>query len=158
MRSFTSCNIGGNLGADPEIRYTKAGDPVATLSVAVNYKKKDAEDETIWTRLTVFGTQGEWLKEAKKGDFVIATGMRYHVDEWEGKDGDIRKTHHFRTAYGSEVMFFKKGSFSDPSKETPHPLSVPDDGSGPAFPADEPDKRVDNSSPQDIPPNEEVPF
>ena len=65
FRSFTSCNIGGNLGRDPEIRYTKNGDPVATLSVAVNVKAADKTEETIWVRLTVFGPQAEWLKEAR---------------------------------------------------------------------------------------------
>ena len=152
FRSFTSCNIGGNLGRDPEIRYTKNGDPVATLSVAVNVKAADKTEETIWVRLTVFGPQAEWLKEARKGDHVLALNMGYRVDEWEGRDGEAKRTHHFRTTFGSEVMFSKGAGRSRQD------MAGEENQERPSYEAFSPEKRVENSSPNDLPPNDEPPF
>jgi len=51
--------IVGNLGRDPELRYTPQGSPVATLSVATNRKRKDGDDSVCWFKVTVWGSQAE---------------------------------------------------------------------------------------------------
>ena len=149
LRPGTNCDIRGNLGRDPEIKETKDGKKVATLSVAVTYKRK-GDEETVWTRITVFGPQAEWITDARKGDFIIATGLQYHIDEWVTNEGEDRKTHHFRTSFGSEVMFHPKGGGLSRQE-----MAGEENQDRPAF---SPEKRGENSSPNDLPVDEEPPF
>jgi single-strand DNA-binding protein len=58
----------GNLGVEPEVRYSADGKPVVSLRVASNYRKRDAEtrdwvDATNWFRVTTFGRLAERLSE-----------------------------------------------------------------------------------------------
>src|ERR1700682_3849556 len=58
----------GNLGVDPEVRYSADGKPVVSFRVASNYRKRDAEsrewvDATNWYRVTTFGRLAERLSE-----------------------------------------------------------------------------------------------
>jgi len=65
----------GNLGRDPELRYTPQGSPVATLSVATNRKRKNDDDITTWFRVTVWGSQAEACNEyLSKGRQVLIEG------------------------------------------------------------------------------------
>jgi single-strand DNA-binding protein len=66
--------IAGHLGADPETRFTPAGDQVTTFRVAVKVRKK-GKDETVWWRVTVFGKKFEkMMPYIKKGSGVIVVG------------------------------------------------------------------------------------
>jgi single-strand DNA-binding protein len=78
----------GNLGRDPEMRYTPAGIPVCNISVASNRKWKDSEGnlhkETTWTRCTVWRQQAENANQyLKKGSKVYIEG-RLTVDPETG--------------------------------------------------------------------------
>ena len=58
----------GNLGVDPEVRYSADGKPVVSFRLASNYRKRDAEtrewvDATNWYRVTTFGRLAERLSE-----------------------------------------------------------------------------------------------
>lgn len=68
----------GRLGADPEIRYTMEGKPVATLSIATNeIFKRDGERETLteWHRLVAFGRLAEICGEyLNKGSLIYVEG------------------------------------------------------------------------------------
>jgi single-strand DNA-binding protein len=68
----------GNLGRDPEKRYTQDGRPVTRFSVAATTRRRDREgewaDHTEWFNVTVFGRQAETLAER------ISKGMRVYVD------------------------------------------------------------------------------
>jgi len=84
----------GNLGRDPEMRYTPDGRPVTTFSVAVNRntKNQDGEwlEETEWFRITVWGNQAERMAEnLRKGSRVYVEG-RFRTREWEAQDGQKR--------------------------------------------------------------------
>ena len=60
-------NIAGNLGADPEVRFTSSGKKVTTLRVATK-TRKGGNDETIWYRVTVWGEQfDKMISFLKKG-------------------------------------------------------------------------------------------
>jgi len=59
---FQKLTIVGNLGRDPELRYTPAGSPVCNFSVAVNRRKNDA-DVVTWFRVTAWGSLGENCNE-----------------------------------------------------------------------------------------------
>jgi len=77
--SFHTIIIVGNLGRDPEMRYTPNGDPVTTLNVASNrqYSTSGGErvKETIWFRVTVWGKQAESANTyLSKGSSVLIEG------------------------------------------------------------------------------------
>jgi single-strand DNA-binding protein len=70
----------GNLGVDPEIRYTNDGKPVVSCRVASNYRRRDADtrdwvDATNWYRVTTFGKLAERLAE-QANDGRLAKGTR----------------------------------------------------------------------------------
>lgn len=73
----------GNLGKDPEMRFTPGGQPVTTLSVATNRQYKDtgskllgqAVKETTWFRVTVWGKQAESCNQfLHKGSRILVEG------------------------------------------------------------------------------------
>jgi len=86
----------GNLGKDPEIRYTKSGQAVASFSLATSEKwtGKDGskEEKTEWHRITAWGKLGEICGEyLSKGKQVYIEG-RLETREWEDRDGNKRQT------------------------------------------------------------------
>jgi single-strand DNA-binding protein len=85
----------GNLGRDPEMRYTPNGRPVTQFTVAVSNSKPDGQggwvDEgTDWFRVSVFGDRAERAAEQfRKGNRVFVEG-RFKTREFEGNDGQKR--------------------------------------------------------------------
>lgn len=81
----------GNLGNDPEIKYTQGGMAVCSLSLATTSVRKDKEgnqiEKTEWHRVKLFGKLGEIAGEyLKKGRQVYIEGsIRY--DKFTGQDG-----------------------------------------------------------------------
>jgi len=66
--------ITGNLGREPEMRFTPNGDPVTTFSVATS-RKYDGKDETTWFRVSVWGKQAESCSQyLHKGSKVLVEG------------------------------------------------------------------------------------
>lgn len=69
--------IAGHLGADPEVRFTSSGKKVTSIRVAARVRRasKDAKDDTIWWRVTVWGEQfDKMIGFFKKGSPIIVTG------------------------------------------------------------------------------------
>lgn len=88
--------IVGNLGRDPEMRYTPTGRPVTTLNVATNRRWTDAEgqrqEETTWFRVVVWGKQAESCNQyLSKGRQVLVEG-RIRTSQYEDKSGQTRYT------------------------------------------------------------------
>ena len=86
----------GNLGADPELRYTPGGKAVTDLRVAVNNNQRGADgewvEETLWFRVSVWEQAAERLAEQlRKGNKVFAEGQ-LRVREFEGRDGEKRQS------------------------------------------------------------------
>lgn len=91
----------GNLGRDPEQRFTPQGTAVTTFSVATSEKwtgqDGQPQEKTAWWRVSVFGKQAESCAEyLRKGSKVYVEG-RMQADPktggpriWEGKDGAPR--------------------------------------------------------------------
>ncbi len=80
----------GNLGQDPEIRYTQAGTPVANLNIATNerIRKRDGSivETTTWHRVVLFGRMAEIAKEnLLKGKKVYIEG-RISTREYTDKE------------------------------------------------------------------------
>lgn len=77
--SYQKIIIAGNLGRDPEMRYTPSGQAVTSFSVAVNESYTNANGEkikkTIWFRVTAWGKQAEICNQyLKKGQQVLVDG------------------------------------------------------------------------------------
>lgn len=86
----------GRLGADPELRYTADGTPVATFRLATTETRKNKDgtrvDRTEWHRIVAWRKLGEISGEyLKKGRLVYIEGS-IQSREYEGKDGVKRKT------------------------------------------------------------------
>jgi len=86
----------GNLGADPEMRYTQSGMAVANFRIATSDRFKDREGEwqerTEWHRIVFFGRTAEVCGEyLSKGKQVYVEG-RLQTRSWEDKDGQTRYT------------------------------------------------------------------
>jgi single-strand DNA-binding protein len=86
----------GNLGKDPELRYTPSGTAVASFSLATSEKWKDRDgnmqDKTEWHNIVVWGRQAEIAKEyLAKGRQVYIEG-RIQTRSWDDKDGNKRYT------------------------------------------------------------------
>ena len=97
--------VEGLVGADPEVKYTPEGVPVATFNVADSPRKYnkntnswEAAGETIWFRVTVFGNSAEQVKETiRKGSPVFVKGtLSFH--SWTGKDGVKRENKEIRAS------------------------------------------------------------
>lgn len=91
---FEQTIIVGNLGNDPELRYTSAGVPVTTFSVAVNRKWTNADgtagEETKWFRVTTWRKLAETCAQyLAKGRQVMVVG-RVTASAFTGKDGAPR--------------------------------------------------------------------
>jgi single-strand DNA-binding protein len=93
--AFCKVMIIGNLGRDPEMRYTPTGKPVTQFTVAVNQSTKNQQtgewtEETDWFRVSVFGDRAERAAEQlRKGNRVFVEG-RFRTREFEGNDGQKR--------------------------------------------------------------------
>ena len=87
----------GNLGSDPEIKYTKAGDPVANLSIATSESWKDKnsgdlQEKVEWHRVVMFSRLAEIAEQyLKKGSKVFVEG-KLQTRKWQDQEGKDRYT------------------------------------------------------------------
>ena len=88
MAGMCKVTLIGNLGADPELRYTQQGKAVTKFRVAVNTPKRTPDGEwqehTEWFGITVFGPRGEQMNERlQRGSRVYVEG-RLESRVWDG--------------------------------------------------------------------------
>ena len=86
----------GNLGADPELKYTPSGAAVSNFSLATNESwvdgKGERQEKTEWHRIVVWGKLAEICHEfLKKGSKIYVEG-RLQTRSWDGQDGNKRYT------------------------------------------------------------------
>lgn len=96
MASVNKVILIGNLGRDPETRYSPDGAPITNVSIATSRKYKDAsgqqQEETEWHRVVFFGRLAEIAGEfLKKGRPVYVEG-RLRTRKWTDKDGNDKYT------------------------------------------------------------------
>ena len=94
--SFNKIIIVGNLGRDPELRYTPQGTPVCSFTIASNERRKDksgeVQDITTWFRGTLFGQRAETFAQyLTKGKPVYVEG-RLRQEVWTDREGKERTT------------------------------------------------------------------
>jgi single-strand DNA-binding protein len=86
----------GNLGKDPELRYTTAQNPICTFSVATTERRKDQNgqwnDHTEWHNVVTFGKTAENCSQyLKKGRQAFIEG-KIQTRKWQDKEGKDRYT------------------------------------------------------------------
>ncbi len=136
MASLNKVILIGNLGKDPELRYTGSGQAVVNFSLATSErwqgKEGDQQERTEWHRIVVWGPQGEMCsKYLKKGRQIYLEG-RLQTRQWEDKDGQTRYTTEINA---SRVLFLGgrgegEGGESWGSQVPPEPSSVGGGGGG----------------------------
>ena len=113
--------IVGNLGRDPEMRYTPDGKAVTTLNIATSRRYRD-KDETTWFRVSVWGQQAESCNQyLQKGSRVLIEG-RISPDPSNGnprvfqkKDGSWGASYE---VYADTVRFLSTRTSDSGSEET----------------------------------------
>jgi len=95
-RGLNKVMVIGNLGRDPEMRYTPSGRPVTTFSVATSRSWKSSEGErrteTEWFNIVAWGNLAEICNQyLKKGQQVYIEG-RLQTRRWEDDDGNKRSS------------------------------------------------------------------
>jgi single-strand DNA-binding protein len=108
MASLNCVQIIGNVGKQPDMRYTPSGSPVASFSVACNRKYEQdgqSREETEWINVVTWNKQAESCNQyLSKGSLVYVEG-RLHTRSWDGQDGQK----HYRTeVIASQVIFLDK--------------------------------------------------
>jgi single-strand DNA-binding protein len=109
MGSVNKVILVGNLGADPELKYTPSNRPVCNLSIATNEVWKDKggqkQERTEWHRVNVWGDQAEHCsKYLAKGRTVYIEG-RLQTRSWDDKEGKKR----YSTEVVAERVVFLSG-------------------------------------------------
>lgn len=95
MASIATINAVGNLGRDPETRYTPNGKQNVTFTMAVSKRKPDGTENTTWLRVTAWGRLAETLDKLAqqgaltKGSQVFVTGA-FEARDYTGNDGAAR--------------------------------------------------------------------
>src|SRR5438128_4986553 len=100
----------GNLGKDPEVRYTPGGQAVANFNIATNEnwtdKSGQKQERTEWHRIVVWGKQAELCGEyLTKGRQVYLEG-RLQTREWQNKEGAKQYT---TEVVANQVVFLSGG-------------------------------------------------
>ena len=87
----------GNLGADPEIKYTQAGSPVANLSIATSERWKDKttgeqKEQVEWHRVVIFGRLAEIAEQYLKKDrkFLLKVNYKPEIGKIQKAKKDIQ--------------------------------------------------------------------
>ena len=104
--SFNKIILVGNLGRDPELRYTAQGTPVCSFSMATNERRKDRngemQDQTTWFRITLWNRLAETASQyLQKGKQVYIEG-RLRVEEYVDRDG---KPRHSLEVFATDMHF-----------------------------------------------------
>ncbi len=123
MVSLNKIMIIGNLGSEPEMRFTPNGRPVTSFRVATNWRYVTAEgerrEETEWFNIVAWGKLAEQCNQfLTKGRLVYAEG-RLRTHTWEGQDG--------QKYYRNEVIA-NRVSFLDRQAAAPLPEDKADEG------------------------------
>lgn len=129
MSSLNRVTLIGNVGKDPEVRYTKSSDPILSFSLATT-EKWDGNEKTEWHRVDVFGKLAAALKDhITKGKKLYIEG-KLTYDEWTDKDGNKRNTTKVKVGgYNSTIIMLGAPGGSPVRERTEKPAPVESDDS-----------------------------
>jgi single-strand DNA-binding protein len=117
MRGLNKVLIIGQLGRDPEMRYTPSGRPVTSFSVATTRSwtsgDGDRREETEWFNVVAWGNLAEICKQhLRRGQSVYIEG-RLQTRSWDDQEGKK----HFRTELVANEMIILSDRRGEPSDE-----------------------------------------
>lgn len=127
IASLSKVILVGNLGSDPEMRYTPNGKAVTSFNIATNRRYTtsagESKEETDWFRVSVWGKQAEPCNQfLNKGKQVYVEG-RLHARSWAGQDGQMRTS---LEVTAERVLFLgRRGPVSLPEGEEIEPEDLP---------------------------------
>ena len=121
----------GNLGTDPEMRYTANGNAVTSFNLATSrsYTAADGErkQETEWFRVVSWNQLAEHVNQyLSKGRRAYVEG-RLHSDRWEGQDGQTRFTNEI---IANTVLFLDRATDSPINEGSSEQVSDRDGNDG----------------------------
>lgn len=120
MASLNYVAIIGNVGKDPEMRFTTSGKPVTSFSVAVNSKYGETET-TEWFNVVAWNKLAETCNQyLEKGKQIYADG-RLQTQTWESESGKHYKTE----LIANRVLFLGAKQAKSESEEEIDPEDIP---------------------------------
>lgn len=157
--SFNKIILVGNLGRDPELRYTPQGDAVCSFSMATNERRKDKSGEfqevATWFKVTLWRHQAEnAAKYLTKGRQVYIEG-RLRVEEWKDRDGNNRQSLEITA---TEMHFLGGGRGDEVQHEAAHEAPGEAPGEGDFAPPENASRAAAASSPQTPQTDDDIPF
>ncbi len=128
MKSVNRVILMGNLGSDPDVRYTKEGKAVAVLNLATNERYTTTEGEkkeiTDWHAVVVWGQQAEICKQyLKKGTLILVEG-KMKTRLWLDKAGQKHKSVEVLSSSIKFLNNLKDGARKEANDEMQPVLSV----------------------------------
>lgn len=128
----------GNLGQDPETRYTPNGNAVVNLSLATDESYKDRQTgqmvpKTEWHRIVMFGKIAEIAGQyLRKGSKVYIEG-KLQTRKWQGQDGQDRYTTEVVVDINGQMQMLdsrggSEGGMSQAPQSRPQPQGAPQGG------------------------------
>jgi single-strand DNA-binding protein len=135
MASVNKVILVGNLGRDPQVRYTSSGTPVANFTMATSERWTDPSGErkerTEWHRIVVWGKQAEIVGDyLRKGKQVYIEGS-LQTREWTDREGNKR--------YTTEVRAQRVQMLGRPDERQPVPATEQQETAEPQAGFDEDD-------------------
>jgi len=126
-RGINKVFLVGNLGNDPEVRYTPAGAAVTTISVATTESWKDKEgnrqEKTEWHKVVMFQQKADVAeKYLKKGSKIFVEG-RLQTRSWEDKEGGGKR--YSTEIIVNEMIMLSKEEMKAPEPQAQQPAQQP---------------------------------
>jgi single-strand DNA-binding protein len=123
-------NLGGNVGQDPEVKYTASGVPVAKVSLATNERFKDSNDQ--WQDRTEWHSVVAWQRLAEIMGEYVHKGSKLYIEgklqtsTWEDRQNGGKK---YRTEIVARniVLLSSRDNGQEDTGETPIGQSSPED-------------------------------
>lgn len=117
----------GNLGGDPETRYSQKGTEFTQFRVAVNQVRNgpdgERQENTEWFRVRVLGRQLDFAKRLSKGNRVLVVG-RLDISHYQSRDGDQRTSY---DVWADEVQSMSlRSGFGPESEVAPFEAEAPE--------------------------------
>ncbi len=169
-RSVNKVMLIGNLGDEPELRYTDGGTAVCNMSLATNesYTDNDGNEvqQTEWHNVVAWGRLGEICNEyLSKGSQVYFEGT-LQTNEWEDRDGNARQTTEIKAR---DMMFLDSnrqgqtesqggGRSSGPGGSGPSGDGQPGDSGSRQSGGGQPGRGGNQSEEDTFEPNDDLPF
>jgi len=140
MASLNQCNFIGNLGTDPDIKYSASGAAITNISIACSESWKDKQsgekvEKTEWVRVVFFGRMAEVAGEyLRKGSQVFVSG-KMQTDKFTDQNG-VEKYSTKVVAREMKMLSSKagqspqQGGFRNPANQSGVGVNTKDSGSG----------------------------